>query len=58
MWRDLIEEQTLIDLSRMQRETLERWATVCAGANEFKHADEVAEMARSATVIKLERKQQ
>lgn len=40
MPRDLIEELTNISLSRMQRETLERWIGVCMTAGETKAAEE------------------
>lgn len=39
MPRDLIEELTNISLSRMQRETLERWICICMTAGEPATAD-------------------
>lgn len=41
MPRDLIAEMALIDLSRQQRETLERWMRVCIDAGEPDTAEEV-----------------
>jgi hypothetical protein len=44
---DHIEELALIRMSQMQRETLERWAVICATAGEYEHAEQLAELARS-----------
>lgn len=41
MPRDLIEERALIDLSRVQREALERWWLICMDAGETVVAEEV-----------------
>lgn len=41
MPRDFIEEQANIDLSRCQREALERWIGICATAGEPEAAEEI-----------------
>lgn len=41
MGRDLMEEQTLLDLSRMQRETLARWVPILCLAGETELAEEI-----------------
>lgn len=41
MPRDLIAEMALIDLSRQQREVLERWMRICVDAGEPGTAEEV-----------------
>lgn len=40
MPRDLAEEKTLLDLSRCQREALERWMRICVDAGEAVAAEE------------------
>lgn len=40
MPRDFIEEQALIDLSRCQREALERWMRICVDIGEAGAAEE------------------
>lgn len=52
MPRDLIDELTNISLSRLQRETLERWIGICMTAGEA----DVAEACRKALSEQQERK--
>lgn len=41
MPRDLAEEQTLIDISRVQRAALERWVPILLTAGETELAEEI-----------------
>lgn len=51
---DHIGETINIEMSRLQRETLERWVIVCISSGQYQAADEMARLARSATIINLE----
>lgn len=46
---DHIEELTLIAMSRLQRETLDRWMVICADAGEFEHAEAIRQIAQAET---------
>lgn len=48
---DLIAEQTLIDLSRVQREALERWMVICIDAGEVNVAEEIRQ---ELTIVDME----
>lgn len=41
---DHIEELALIAMSRLQRETLERWMVICADAGEADHAEAIRQL--------------
>jgi hypothetical protein len=43
---DLLSELTLIDLSRVQREALDRWVPILLAAGETEVAEEVWQIAR------------
>lgn len=46
---DHIEELALIAMSRLQRETLERWMVVCADAGEVEHAEAIRQLTQAET---------
>lgn len=50
---DLLGEQALLELCRLERETLDRWVEVLIVANQFEHAEKLrkdieTELARAA----------
>ena len=44
---DHFEELALIAMSRLQRETLERWMVICADAGELDHAEAIRQIAQA-----------